>query len=40
MLAAGLTTRPPFGTAVINVSPYDGITRCQTSTRNRWRPEP
>ena len=40
MLIAGLPARPPFGTAVMNVGSYDGITRCQISTRNRWRPEP
>lgn len=39
MLITGLPARP-FGAAVMNVSPYEGSTRCQMSTRNRWRPEP
>jgi hypothetical protein len=39
MLTAGLPARPPFGIAVMNVGPYEGITRCPISTRNRWRPE-
>lgn len=40
MLIAGLPAWPPFGAAVISVGPYDGMTRCQISTRNHWRPEP
>jgi hypothetical protein len=40
MLIAGLPAWPPFGAAVMSVRLYDGISRCQISTRNRWRPEP
>jgi hypothetical protein len=40
MLIAGLSAWPPFGAAVMSVSLYDRISRCQINTRNGWRPEP